>query len=328
MTLILAGDIGGTKCNLVLCREEGTTLRPVFRRKLATRDYPGFESLVTDFQRQAAASPDPAAHGKLDAAGFGVAGVVVDGRLTAENLPWVLDIAALTRALDLKRLLLLNDLMATALSLDKLAPGDFVVLNQGSPVANGTRGVIAAGTGLGEAILFWNGQRYQVAQAEGGHTDFAPRTEQQIELLRYLLPRLPYVTWEEVVSGRGFRRIHEFLDSSVRHESFDGGDVASEIARRGSDRSCPVCVDTLELWTEMYGTVTGIFALQALALGGVYIAGGIAPKLLPLLKEPAFFRAFCGKSKLASVLAQVPLSVVLNEDAPLWGAAYQTLAEL
>lgn len=325
MAMILAGDVGGTKCNLALFRREGSLLRSVFQRRLATRNYAGFEELVGDFLTQAETAI--AAEPKIDAAGFGLAGVVVDGVLHAENLRWALDFPALRRKLDLKNIVFLNDLTATACSLEKLAAKDFVVLNHGTPGENATKAVIAAGTGLGQAILVWDGQQYSVAQSEGGQADFAPRTDREIQLLNYLRAQLPHVSCEEIVSGRGFRRIHDFLDTSIRHPSFDApdGDTASEITQRAVAKSCPVCVETLNFWTDIYGAVAGNFALQTLPLGGIYVAGGIAPKILPKLADGSFFQSFCGKSKLASVLARIPVSVVVNEDAPVWGAAYQAL---
>jgi glucokinase len=325
MAMILAGDVGGTKCNLGLFRKDGSLLRSVFQRRLATRNYAGFEDLVGDFLAQA--ERETATEPTIEAAGFGVAGVVVDGCLHAENLRWALDFPALRQKLNLKNIVLLNDLTATACSLEKLAANDFVVLNHGTPGPNATKAVIAAGTGLGQAILVWDGQQYSVAQSEGGQADFAPRTEREIQLLNYLRARLPHVSCEEIISGRGFRRIHEFLDASVRHPSFDApdGDTASEITQRAVAQSCAVCVETLNFWIEIYGAVAGNFALQTLPLGGVYVAGGIAPKILPKLSDGSFFQSFCGKSKLASVLARIPVSVVVNEDAPVWGAAYQAL---
>jgi len=325
--MILAGDVGGTKCNLGLFLQEGLTLRSVFQRRLATRDYAGFEDLVEDFLKQAIAADSNAKAPAIDAAGFGVAGVVAGGRHYSENLPWVVDVSALAQKLNLKNIRLLNDLTATALSLERLPVADFVSLNSGTPAHNATRAVIAAGTGLGEAILFWDGEKYQVAPAEGGQADFAPRTEREIQLLTHLRVQLPHVSCEEIVSGRGFRRIHEFLNPAVRHASFESpeGNAASEITQRGFAQSCPVCVETLGFWTEIFGGVTGNFALQTMALGGIYIAGGIAVKILRKLQDGIFFKSFCGESKLAPVLARIPISVVVNEDAPIWGAAYEAL---
>ncbi len=326
--MILAGDVGGTKCNLGLFLQEGRALRSVFQHRLATRDYARFEDLVEDFLKQATTADENANQPPIDAAGLGVAGVVVEGRHYSENLPWVVDSAALARKLNLKDIRLLNDLTATALSLEWLSGSDFVPLNLGAAMPNATRVVIAAGTGLGEALLFWDGNKYQVAAAEGGQADFAPRAEREIQLLRHLKLQLPHVSCEEIVSGRGFRRIHEFLDPSISHESFVSpeGNAASEITQRGLGLSCTVCAETLDFWTEIFGAATGNFALQTMALGGIHIAGGIAVRILPKLQDGAFFKSFCGTSKLAPVLARIPISVVVNEDAPMLGAAYEALA--
>jgi glucokinase len=326
--MILAGDVGGTKCSLGLFVEEGAVLRPVFQRRLATRNYGGFEDLIEDFLDLAAGADGTKRQLRIDAAGFGLAGVVVEGSLHAGNLPWVLDAAALARKLNLRNIVLLNDLVATAFSLDKLPLNDLAVLNQGIAERRSTKAVIAAGTGLGEAILFWDGQRYLAVQSEGGQTDFAPRTEREIELLVYLNQRLSHVSVEEIISGRGFRRIHEFLNPAVRHASFEAandGDAAGEITQLALSESCPVCVEALKMWTEIYGAEAGNLALRAMATGGVYVAGGIAPKILSKMQDGNFFRAFCGRSKLAPVLARIPVFVVTNEDAPVWGAAYQAL---
>ena len=321
--MILAGDVGGTKCNLGLFLQEGDALRAVFHRRLVTRDYPSFEDLIADFLQQAIPSAGADAS-SVDAATLAVAGLIVGGRHHSENLPWVVDVAPLARRLKLKDVELLNDLAATALSLHHLSASDLVSLNVGVAVPGATRGVIAAGTGLGEAILFWDGSKYQVAAAEGGHADFAPRTERQIEFFRYLKRHLVHVSCEEVVSGRGFRRVHEFLDPAVRHESFDSvsANAASEITQLALAQSCPVCEETLALWIEMYGALCGNFALQTMALGGLYVAGGIAVKILPVLQKGIFFEAFCGTGRLAGELSRVPVFVVTNEDAPMLGAAY------
>ncbi len=328
--MILAGDVGGTKSNLGLFLNEGTALRSAFQRRLATRDYSGFEALIEAFLQQAREANESLTRASIDAAGFGVAGVVTGGRHYSENLPWILDGAALSGSLNLKNVQLQNDLAATALSVDRLQGDDLVVLNPRTPVPNATRGVIAAGTGLGEALLFWNGERYQVAAAEGGQSDFAPRTDREIQLLSHLRPQLSHVSCEEIVSGRGFRRIHEFLNSAARHESFEspGGNPASDITQRGLAGSCDVCVETLEFWVEIFGGATGNFALQTMPLGGIFIAGGIAAKILPKLQDGAFFKSFCGAGKLAQVMARVPITVVVNEDAPMLGAAYEALGQL
>lgn len=322
--MILAGDVGGTKCNLALFAERNGRLEPVFERRFASKDYAQFDLLVSDFARQAASysSTD-----RVIAAGFGVAGPVTHNRVKATNLPWTVDGAVIAEKLGVEHAVLMNDLAATAHSLEYLAPEDFCVLNKGQAEPNATKGLIAAGTGLGHAILFWDGQRYQVAPSEGGHADFAPHDERQAQLLKFMLRRVQPVCVEAILSGRGFRAVHEFLDPAVRHPAFDDPDAdpAPDITRRGLEKSCPVCVETLDLWTSIYGSETGNFALRMLAIAGVYVAGGIAVKILPKMKDGTFWRAFCHKSKLQYLLERIPLSIVLNEKAPLIGAAHQAL---
>lgn len=172
-------------------------------------------------------------------------------------------------------------------------------------------------------MLAWNGSRYIVMPSEGGHADFAPRTEQEIELLRYLKTLHEFVSFELIVSGRGFLTLHEFLNKNIRHRSFDepGADPAPEITRLGLEGSCPVCVETLDLFVTLYGAEAGNLALKALARGGLFVAGGIAPKILPKLQSGKFLTAFCEKEKFRQLLSQFPIHIVLNEEAPLLGAA-------
>jgi glucokinase len=326
--MILAGDVGGTKSNLALFQEDGPVLHPVFQRRFANKNYAQFEDLVADFRRQAGPSITGLRGHGVSAAGFAAAGALVDGRLHSGNLPWDLDLARLVRQLDVEPVVLLNDLTATAYSLDKLSAKDLAIVNEGVPQRMATKAVIAAGTGLGEAILFWDGRQHRIAPSEGGLADFAARTNREIQLLDYLKKRLPHVCNEEILSGRGFRRIHEFLNPGVKHPSFEDpdADAANDITRKALAQLCPVCVETLDLWTEAYGAEAGNLALRTLALGGVYVGGGIAPKILPKIEDGTFFRSFCEKTELAPVLARIPVYVILNEDAPMLGVAYQAYA--
>lgn len=323
--MILAGDVGGTKCNLALFSEQGKRLRPVFELRFSSKDYAQFDDVVTDFLRQTAGHCAPE---KISAAGFGVAGPVIGNRVKTTNLPWIVDAPSLAKKIGVTRVVLLNDLAATAHSVAHLETADQCVLHAGTPQEGANKALIAAGTGLGESILFWDGTRYKVMSTEGGHADFAPCTEREIELLRFLKKRAANVSRELVLSGRGFRSVHEFLNPTAKHSSFETPDVdpAPEITRNALEGSCPVCVETLAMWIEMYGSEAGNLALQSLALAGMYVAGGIAVKILPKLKEGTFFRAFCDKEKFRPVLERIPIVVVLNENAPLIGAAYEALA--
>jgi glucokinase len=325
--VILAGDVGGTKCNLALFSEKDGKLSAVYKQRFASKDFAQFDLIVREFSRQAAPH---LANEKVRAAGFGVAGPVINNRVRATNLPWTVDASILASELKLADVVLMNDLGATGHSIEHLTPEEYCVLNPGKPEYGGTRALLAAGTGLGQSILIWDGARYRVVPSEGGHSDFAPHTEQQIELLRFMRRRYPQVSWEIILSGRGFRTLHEFLNPSVIHPSFEdpGMDPAPEITRLGLSKECPVCVETLDLWTAIYGSEAGNLALKVLALGGVYVAGGIAVKIIEKIKDGSFFEAFRDKWKFESLLDNIPVSVVLNESAPLLGAAYEALASL
>jgi glucokinase len=325
--VILAGDVGGTKCNIALFAEKNGKLHVVFKQRFASKDFARFDLIIKEFTRQAAPH---LTEEKVRAAGFGVAGPVINNRIHATNLPWVIDAESLSKEVGVKTIALMNDLGATGHSLDHLPAEDFVVLNKGVPVQGATRALLGAGTGLGQSILFWDGNRYRVVPSEGGHSDFAPHTDQQIELLKFMRKRYPQVSWELILSGRGFRTLHEFLSSTVKHPIFDDPDAdpAPFITKTGLAKQCPVCVQTLDLWTEIYGSEAGNLALKVLALGGVYVAGGIAVKILPKIQDGSFFQAFRDKWHFAEMLSNIPVSVVLNESAPLIGAAYEALATL
>lgn len=326
--MILAGDIGGTKSNLALMEKKGDSFQIVFLHRYASDQYTQFEEIIEDFLGRGRDFLSASPAGRVQAAGFGVAGPVIGRGVRITNLTWGIDADALERQLGTRHIVLLNDLEATGYSLPCLAPEDFCALNEGSPAPHGTRALIAAGTGLGEAILTWNGNRYIVAPSEGGHADFAPRTEREIELLRYMKKMHRFVSFELIVSGRGFLTLHQFLNPRVRHPSFDepGADPAPEITRLGLEGNCAVCVETLDLFVTLYGAEAGNLALKALARGGVFVAGGIAPKILPKMQNGRFFTAFCEKEKFQELLSHFPIHIVLNQEAPLLGAAAEAAA--
>jgi glucokinase len=327
--MLISGDIGGTKSHLVAYDEQHGKLSVVARKRYATRDFSSFEALVAAFRHEAAGSSPSAT---VNAAGFGVPGTVVDGRLHAAHIPWTLDSASLAASLGLPRehIVLMNDLVATARGLQKLEAKDLCYLNRGVDHPGENVAVIAAGTGLGEAVLYWDGRGHRAAPSEGGSADFAPRSDREIAFLTFLKKRLSRVSCEELFSGRGFRPIHEFLAPDVRHESFSkaAGESAQEITHNALNGSCPVCVETLDFWTDAFGAESGNLALRVLAYGGVYLAGGIALKILPLLQKSTFCTAFADKGQLSGLLANIPIAVVLNEDAPLLGAAHAALTVL
>ena len=325
--MILAGDVGGTKCNLALFSEKNGVLTPVYRQRFPSKGFATFDLIVKEFARMA--EPHLAGDPVL-AAGFGVAGPVIDNHVRATNLPWTVDARVLANELQVGKIVLMNDLGATGHSIEHLPPEEFCVLNAGKPEPGGTRALLAAGTGLGQSILVWDGERYRIVPSEGGHSDFAPHSDQQIELLRFMRRRYPQVSWELILSGRGFRTIHEFLAPEVKHASFEDPDAdpAPEITQKGLAKTCPVCVETLDLWVSIYGAEAGNLALKVLALGGVYVAGGIAVKIIEKIKDGTFFKFFKDKWHFENLLANIPVSVVLNESAPLLGAAYEALAAL
>jgi len=327
--MILAGDIGGTKSTLTIYREAGDSLTSIFRLQLRTRDFPSPVNLVQQFLSQA---PAEALGPGLAAAAFGCAGTVVGDRVVTNNLPWTVVIGPLAECLGLaaNRTLLLNDLVATAASLNFLSDRDLLLLNEASPQPKAPKALIAAGTGLGEALLFWDGTRYRIFPSEASLTDFAPRNDRELLLVHSLRQRMPRVCSEEIVSGRGFRVIHQIIFPGVQHAWFDDPavDPASTITRHALENACPACVETVQIWTEAYAAEAGNMALRVLPFGGVYVAGGIALKILSKMKDGTFVRVFSDKAKLSKELARIPIYLVLNEDAPVLGAAHEALALL
>jgi glucokinase len=314
--LILAGDIGGTKTNLGLFEIQQGKLTKVTDKRYPSREHKGLEEIVTDFMKTTGA--------KATAACFGIAGPIVDNRVHTGNLPWVIDGATMAGLLGLDRVRLLNDLEAAAYGISVLEPKDLEPLREGVPAPHAPRVVIAAGTGLGEAILFWDGTRHLPTATEGGHADFAPATAQQADLWKFIKSRSEFVSVELILSGRGFKTLHEFLDPTVRHPGFDDttADPAVEITRRALAKECPVCIAAMDLWIDIYGSEAGNLVVRTVARGGLFIAGGIAVKVLPLLRNGRFVQAMQHKEKMTDFLAQVPVRVILDEECPLKGAAY------
>jgi glucokinase len=327
--MILAGDVGGTKATLILFEENAGGLHAIYRFTTPIKHFNNVQELLESFLETAAGQGFSFRNGGLAAASLGVAGAVVEDRVVSTNLPWEIDSRTVANHLRLpsERALLLNDLVAWAASLEHLKPADLMQLNGGTAQPKAPKALIAAGTGLGEAILFWDGTRYRICPSEASLTDFGPRNDRELLLLQSLRQRMPRVCTEEIVSGRGFRAIHQIIFPGVHHTFFDEPvDPAAKITQQALAGSCPACEETLHIWMEAYGAEAGNMALRVLPFGGVYIAGGIALKILPKLEDGSFVRAFSDKAKLSSQLAKIPISVVLNEDAPVWGAAYEALS--
>jgi glucokinase len=324
--MILAGDVGGTSTRLALFELEHGSLREIARERYPSANYPGLLEIVRTFT---------AVHGlAVDGACVGVAGPVRDGRVETPNLPWVVDSAALAKELSVPRATLLNDLEANAWGIFTLGEQDVAVLAPGVPTHDGNAAIISAGTGLGEAGYFGEGATLRPFASEGGHADFAPRDELTIELFRWLHRRYGHVSWERVVSGPGLVNIFMFLrgrePGAGSPESAEAilraGDQAAAISMAALDQSDELAVRALDLFVTLYGAEAGNLALKVKASRGVWIGGGIAPKILPRLTRPGFHEAFCDKGRFRAFLESVPVRVVLNDQAALRGAAWHALS--
>ncbi|HYC48883.1 MAG TPA: glucokinase [Burkholderiales bacterium] len=320
-TLVLGGDIGGTNTKLALAAP-GSGER--FREKAvyASADYETLEQAVEAFMRDAAVAPDA-----IGAACFAVAGPVEHGRATLTNLAWRPDESTLARHFGFPRVSIINDFAAAGLGIAELAPGDLLPLQEGSVDPEGSRVIVGAGTGLGVALLEWDSTYYEVHASEAGHADFAPNDAQQDELLVHLRRDYRHVSYERVLSGRGICRVLSFLEangagapSAALRDALTRGDPAKAItdfALRGADA---LAVRALDVFVSAYGSFAGNMALTMLAHGGVYIAGGIAPKIAPKLADGTFMRAFVSKGRFRSLLESVPVHVVMNDQVGLLGA--------
>jgi glucokinase len=321
--MILAGDVGGTKVHLALFGFEQGRLTHIRDEKYPAKEHSGLEEVVRKFLDESSAVGD------VTAACFGVPGPVRGGRLKLTNLPWVLDSAELSRNLGIAHLFLINDLEANGYGIPELSTEQIFVLSDGDSAAMGNRGLVSAGTGLGECVLAWNGKSHMPMASEGGHTDFAARSDQEIELLRYLRAQLKgRVSVERVVSGIGLKNIYSFLRDvkrleepawlKERMETEDANAVIGELAEAGSNE---LCVQTLEMFVSAYGAEAGDLALKVLAIGGMYIGGGIAPKILKTMKDGLFMKSFTDKGRLSDLLVHTPVRIILESRAALIGAA-------
>ncbi len=309
--MILCGDIGGTNTRLALVGDDPRA--PVALEVYSSGDHSSLEEMVAAFL--AAHPAEPAA------ACFGVAGPVRDGRVRVTNLAWPVDAAPVAALLGLERVLLLNDLEANAWGIAALGPDDLHLLNEGRPDARGNAAVCSAGTGLGEAGLYWDGERHHAFACEGGHTDFAPMSDAQEALRRFLAAEHGHVSYERVCSGMGLVNIYRHLAGGCE---LTGVEI-TERAMAGSDE---VAVVTLELMVQIYGAEAGNLVLKLMATGGVYLGGGIPPRIVPKLEEGSFMQAFTAKGRFVDLLAGVPVSVILNDRTALMGAALAAEASL
>ena len=330
--MILAGDVGGTKVHLALYSFAGGRLSPVRDQKFPANEFASLDGAVEQFltgDPQGTAAQDTAERSQIVAACFGVPGPVRDGRLKLTNLPWTLDTRDLAKSLGIQHMFLINDLEANGYGIPELAPESIVTLHEGDATAQGHRGLIAAGTGLGQALLIWDGKKHRPIPSEGGHADFAARNAREIALLEYLQRTLNgRVSWERVVSGIGIKNIYAYLrdvekmdEPAWLRERLAVEDPNAVIGQCAEDGSSPLCFDTMQMLVSAYGAETGNIALKVLALGGMYLGGGIAPKALKTLTSGGFMQAFLDKGRLAPVLEAIPVRVILDDTCALLGAA-------
>ncbi len=317
--MILAGDIGGTKTHLALFTQDGRRMRIDTQTSFASREHESLAEICRKFLsgRQL----------EIRDACFGVAGPVRQGVVKTTNLAWVVDAGELSKTLGIERVTLVNDMEANALGIAALEPQDFVTLQAGEPDPKGQAVVLSAGTGLGEAGLVWDGKFHRAVASEGGHASFSPRTDQQIELLKFLRRELEHVSYERVLSGPGLFNIYRFLKETGRAEEprwltdeIKAGDPAAAITRAALDKKSPVCVAALDLFIEIYGDEAGNLALKMMATAGVYVGGGIAPKIASRMGDGRFLRSFLAKGRMQRVLEKMPVRVILNDRTALLGA--------
>lgn len=343
--MILAGDIGGTKTNLALYEWTTERTKPLRLESFHSCDYTSLEDILTEFLNpptlQAtmieaeSSGPEGGLAGDQSqepivpaAACFGIAGPVIDNHSHTTNLPWIVDGPTIAKQFSIPRVQLLNDLEATAYGVLWLRPDELDVLNPGHPPKKRQAlTLISAGTGLGEAILFWDGKSYRPMPSEGGHADFAPNNDQEIDLLRYLRTQYLHVSYERVLSGPGLHAIYEYLRDTKKNEptwlaeKIKAGNPAAEIAEAGLTGQAEIAKQTLDLFASIYGAEAGNLALKALSLDGIYIGGGIAPKLIQKLHDGTFMKAFINKGRYKRLMTSMPVKVVMNQHTALLGAA-------
>ncbi len=320
--MFLAGDIGGTKTNLALYAYQDDRLIVRKTASYPSKDHTTLAEMIRTFLSDIT---EPVIHGCL-----GVAGPVKDGVVHVTNLPWVVDAAALQAELKFQQISLLNDLEANAYGIRTLQPNELLAINpQCNPRQIGNQALIAAGTGLGEAGLMWDGITHRPFSSEGGHASFAPNDSTGDELLAFMRKEHGHVSWERVLSGMGMKNIYRFLrqrsgqpEPAWLTEQLQNGDLGAIVTQAGLAGKDPVCVEALDCFTRNYGAETGNLALKMLALGGVYIGGGIAPKMLSKLQSDIFLDAFSNKGRLSPILKSMPVYVILNDKTALQGAAW------
>ena len=326
--MILAGDIGGTNARLAAFETEGNRLQCVVEKVYPSREHAGLAEIVAHFVRTEGIPAQSAC--------FGVAGPVRGGRSKISNLPWTIDSRELATQLKLRTVGLINDLEAFAYGIDALESKDFVTISGGSSDAEGNMAVVSAGSGLGEAGLYWDGFRHHPFACEGGHTEFAPKNDVEIELLQYLMEKYgnKHVSYERILSGPGVKNIYEFLrdttkeaePSWLKEQLAAAPDIPALISELALSEKAPICDRTLSIFVSVFGSEAGNCALKFMGTGGIFVAG-IAGKIVAKMKEPAFMESFLDKGRMKSLLEGIPVKIVLNDDSGLIGAARFTLVQ-
>jgi glucokinase len=317
--MILAGDIGGTKTYLALFHENNNRLEKIRDTRFENRNFPDLDSIIEEFLKGDSEKPRIAC--------LGVAGPIVDGNCDLTNLDWRVETGRLEKQFD--KAYLINDLVAMACSVPCLEDKDVAVLQSGAQLKEGRISIVAAGTGLGQAFLVPTGsEKYYAVDSEGGHADFAPRNKIEAELLFFLQKKFTRVSVERVVSGPGVIHIFEFVKEHLYpgvsedwQKGLQNEELVAEIIRCAVEKKSEICEKTLSLFVELYGALAGNLALQFLSKGGIYLGGGIAPRILPLLEQGAFMQAFLEKGRFNSFLTEIPVKVILNDRSALLGAA-------
>lgn len=327
--MLLAGDIGGTKTILALYTPEEGPRNPIAQFTYPSTKYDSLEAVVQEFMSQTRA--------KIERATFAVAGPVLKGRAQITNLPWVMEEAQMCETLGLSGVKLINDLVAVGYGVPELQIEELYTLQTGTPVRSGAIGVVAPGTGLGETFLIWDGKRYHAHPSEGGHTDFGPTNPLQVGLLRYLQERFGHVSYERICAGIGIPNIYSYLKEVSYAEELP--DIAEQLANAtdwtpiiiqsalSQTEPSELCQVTMDIFVSVLAAEASNMALKILSTGGLYLGGGIPPRILPLLSGGAFVQSFLDKGRFANILSQMPVHVILNSKAGLLGAASHVLGE-
>jgi glucokinase len=325
--MILAGEIGATRTRLAAYETEGNRLQRVVEKNYVSQQHDGLSGILADFIKTEGIP--------VHSACLGVAGPVRAGRSKISNLPWVIDAREVAKQLRLNSVGLLNDLEAYAYGIDGLESKDFITLSEGAEEAEGNRAVISAKTGLGMAGLYWDGFRHHPFACEGGHADFAPRNDLQIELLAYLQKKYGRISCERILSGPGIKNIYEFLRDThkaeepewLRTELSAAPDPPALISKLALEGKAAICDQTLSIFVSVFGAQAGNCALNFMSTGGIFIGGVIAAKIVPKMKDPLFLESFLDKGRMGTILKDMPVKIVVNDDAGMIGAARYTLVQ-